>query len=55
MEPKPERCERCGGRLHAMWRKPGTHLTLPLCGECSHRHGEKLLAEGWTVRLFAPV
>lgn len=42
-----ERCERCGGRLAAVWRKPGTHLTLPLCLTHNNLHGPALSAQGW--------
>lgn len=48
-----ERCERCGGKLYALWSKAGQ--TLPLCGTHNREHRKALIAQGWLVRLFAQV
>ena len=48
-----ERCERCGGRVAATWRKPGTHLTLPMCVTHNNEHGLKLAEQGWLQQRVA--
>lgn len=40
-------CDRCGVRARVVWRSLRTGGVLAFCGHHGHRHGPRLLADGW--------